>query len=73
MTNIIVIREEGYYCNYCMEEVGKGIDRVAAVYDWKNPNKLVGYYCPYHWQQVYSFEKKQKQAYERMSDRYKNN
>ncbi|MBH0167168.1 hypothetical protein IHV12_19775 [Fictibacillus sp. 7GRE50] len=71
MTNIKVIRENGYYCSYCMEEVGKGIDRVAAVYDWQNPLKVVGYYCPYHWQQVYDFDQKQKAAYENMSARYK--
>ncbi|MBH0159103.1 hypothetical protein IHV10_22290 [Fictibacillus sp. 5RED26] len=54
-----------------MEEVGKGIDRVAPVYDWQDPDKEVGYYCPYHWQQVYDFEQKQKHAYENMHNKYK--
>jgi hypothetical protein len=71
MTNFKVIRERGYYCSYCMEEVEVGINRVAAVYDWQDPFKVVGYYCPYHWQQVYDFEEKQKRAYENMSDKYK--
>lgn len=71
MSEIKVIREKGYYCSFCMEEVGKGIDRVAPVYDWQDPDKEVGYYCPYHWQQVYDFEQKQKHAYENMHNKYK--
>ncbi|WP_416730320.1 hypothetical protein [Fictibacillus sp. JL2B1089] len=68
---IKVVREKGYYCHFCMEEVGKGIDRVAAVYDWQHPDKIAGYYCPYHWQEVYDFEQMQKRAYKNMNDLYK--
>ncbi|MEC0276895.1 hypothetical protein [Peribacillus frigoritolerans] len=51
------------YCLYC--QVRKGQAKwLKPIYDWRDPDKLVGYYCEKHYAGVYSFEMKQKAAYE---------
>ncbi|GIN41770.1 hypothetical protein J19TS1_47190 [Heyndrickxia oleronia] len=40
-------------CSYCLRKVGKEIDQVLPIYDWKT-DKLLGYFCKDHYMKVKS-------------------
>jgi copper chaperone CopZ len=58
-----IIREEGAICMYCMSEVGKGIDAVAAVQKWDIEGELAGWFCRDHFRQAQEFEDGQRRKF----------
>lgn len=58
-----VVREEGAACMYCMREVGKGIDAVAAVYNWDKEGEIAGLFCRDHYRQAEGFENEQRSRF----------
>lgn len=51
-------------CLICLKKFGRK-EKVFPLPDWANPS-IVRYYCKEHYQEVYEFQKQQKEKYERM-------